>query len=294
MKKNPILLALVILAVIFLFFLGIVLVLTRLSGHEFAFGDKVGVVEITGIIDSSKDTIDDLIRFRDDAAVKAIVLRVDSPGGGVGPSQEIYEEVKKTAQVKPLIVSMGSVAASGGYYVAAAARRILANPGTITGSIGVIMQFPNVQGLLEKIGLRTQVVKSGEHKDIGSPVRPLSEADRKILQEMLDDVHEQFIAAVSEGRNLDPAKVRSLADGRIFTGRQAMAAGLVDELGNLQDAIDIAAEMGGISGEPNVVYPPRERGGLLDFLVDETLSGLRRGLREQSGTGLRFLWSGVE
>jgi protease-4 len=293
MKKNPFYLALLILAVIFLFFFGIALVIAHFSGREFAFGDKVGVVEVTGVITSSNEIIEDLLSFRDDSSVKAIVLRVDSPGGGVGPSQEIHEEIQKMVQIKPVVVSMGSIAASGGYYIAAPARRILANPGTITGSIGVIMEFTNFQDLLQKIGLQMSVVKSGEHKDIGSPLRPMSETDRKILQAMIDDVHQQFIAAVSEGRNLDPKKVKSLADGRIFTGRQALAAGLVDELGNLQDAIEVAADMGGIDGEPNVVYPPGKKLNFMDYLVEETVSSLRRGLQERA-VGLQFLWPGVD
>ncbi|MFA5514916.1 MAG: signal peptide peptidase SppA [Desulfuromonadales bacterium] len=293
MKKNPFLLALLILAVIFLFFFAIALLIVHFSGREFAFGDKVGVVEVTGVITSSRETIDHLLLFRKDDSIKAIVLRIDSPGGGVGPSQEIHEEVRKTAAQKPVVISMGSVAASGGYYIAAPAQRILANPGTITGSIGVIMEFANIQDLLEKIGLQMNVVKSGDHKDIASPVRDMSEGDRAILQEVIDDVHQQFVTAICEGRQLEMEKVQSLADGRIFTGRQAMQAGLVDELGNLQDAIAVAAQMGNISGEPNVVYPPREKMKIIDYLVQETVSGLRHGLRE-GPVGLQFLWSGVE
>jgi len=294
MKKRPFLMALLLLGAIFFFFIALVYTLSSLMGRtsSLAIGDKVAVLEVTGVIAASKDTVDDLIDFRDDASVKAIVLRVDSPGGGVGPSQEIYEEVRKAAKLKPLVVSMGSVAASGGYYIAAPARRILANPGSITGSIGVIMEFTNFQELLQKIGLRSDVVKSGEHKDIGSPIRPMTETDRKILQAMIDDVHAQFIDAVAEGRKLEVEKVRSLADGRIFTGRQAMEAGLVDELGNLQDAIDVAAGLAGIEGKPKVIYPPEKRPGILDYLIEETASQLRHGLQEQASSGLHFIWSG--
>lgn len=296
MKKKPFLLAALIVGAIFIFFLALVYTISGMMGRadSLALGKKVGVIEVTGVIVNSKETIDHLIDFRDDHNVKAIVLRVDSPGGGVGPSQEIYEEVRKAVDVKPVVVSMGSVAASGGYYIAVPARRILANPGSITGSIGVIMEFTNFQELLQKIGLRSDVVKSGEHKDIGSPIRPMTESDRRILQTMIDDVHSQFVDAVAEGRKLDPAVVRSLADGRIFTGRQAKAAGLVDELGNLQDAIDVAAELAGIEGEPKVVYPPEEKSGLLDYLVQETISQFRHGLQGQGSTGLHYIWSGID
>lgn len=294
MKKRPFLMALLLLGAIFLFFILMTYAISSIMGRtaSLPIGEKVGVIEVSGVIVASKDIIDHLIDFRDDKAVKAIVLRIDSPGGGVGPSQEIYEEVRKAVDVKPIVVSMGSVAASGGYYIAAPARRILANPGTITGSIGVIMEFTNFQELLQKIGLRSDVVKSGEHKDIGSPIRPMTDSDRKLLQAMIDDVHAQFIDAVAEGRKMDRDAVRPLADGRIFTGRQAMAAGLVDEMGNLQDAIDVAAELAGIEGEPKVVYPPEEKSGILDYLIQETASQLRHGLQEQGSAGLHFIWSG--
>lgn len=296
MKKRPFLIALLLLGAIFLFFILTVYTISAIMGPaaSLSIGKKVGVIEVTGVIAASKDIIEQLVDFRDDDGVKAIVLRIDSPGGGVGPSQEIYEEVRKAVAVKPVVVSMGSVAASGGYYIAVPARRILANPGSITGSIGVIMEFTNFQELLQKIGLRSDVIKSGEHKDIGSPIRPMSDSDRKILQSLIDDVHSQFIDAVAEGRKLEPDTVRSLADGRIFTGRQALAAGLVDELGNLQDAVDVAAKLAGIEGEPKVVYPPKAKAGILDYLIQETVSQLRHGLQEQNSAGLRFIWSEIE
>lgn len=296
MKKRPFLIAILLLSVIFLFFFALIYTLSGMTGRPagLAVGKKVGVIEVSGVIAASRETIEQLIDFRDDAAIKAIVLRVDSPGGGVGPSQEIYEEVRKAAAVKPVVVSIGSVAASGGYYIAVPAQRIVANPGSITGSIGVIMEFTNFQELLQKIGLRSDVIKSGEHKDIGSPVRPMSDNDRQILQSMIDDVHAQFIEAVAEGRKMDPEVVRPLADGRIFTGRQAMAAGLVDELGNLQDSIEVAAELAGIEGEPKIVYPPKPRTSVLEYLIQETVSQLRHGLQEQGSAGLRFIWSEIE
>lgn len=292
MTKRPFMMALLAVGAIFVFFLGLVLAVATILGDEgLSFGEKVAVIEVYGVIESSDEIIAQLKDFRDDDAVKAIVLRIDSPGGGVAPSQEIHEEVVKTVAVKPVVVSMGSVAASGGYYIAAPARRIFANPGTITGSIGAIMEFTNFQLLLEKIGLRNQVVKSGRHKDIGSPIRPMSVEDRRILQSMIDDVHEQFIDAVAAGRKLEIARVRNLADGRIFSGKQAQAAGLVDTLGNLQDAIASAAELGGIQGEPEVVYPPRPASGWLTSLVEGAALSLRKGIEGKvNGAGLHYLW----
>lgn len=287
--------ALLTLGAIFLFFVLVVVAAGFVGrGRSLPIGEKIGVIEMTGIIVASKTTIEHIIEFRNNPSIKGIVLRVDSPGGGVGPSQEIYEEIKKTVAVKPVVVSMGSVAASGGYYVSAPVNRIFANPGTITGSIGVIMEFTNVQELFGKIGLKNQVIKSGEHKDIGSPVRPMTDSDRQILQSLIDDTQQQFVAAVAEGRKMSVADVEPLADGRVFTGRQALAVGLVDELGNLQDAISAAARMAGIDGEPRVVYPPQEKPGVFQYLIQESATQLRRGLQEQSATGLQFIWSGVE
>ncbi|PLX75860.1 MAG: signal peptide peptidase SppA [Desulfuromonas sp.] len=294
MKKRPFLIASGLLVGLFAFFLLLALVAANLVGQptHFSIGDKVGIVEVLGVISDSRQTIEHLHNFRDNDGVKAIVLRIDSPGGGVGASQEIYDEVRLVSENKPVVVSMGSVAASGGYYIAAPAQRIFANPGTITGSIGVIMQFANFQQLLEKIGLFNVVVKSGEHKDIGSPTRPMSEADRVILQEMIDDVHSQFIESVARGRKLDAAEVGSLADGRIFTGRQAKAYGLVDELGNLEAAIRSAGKLGGIEGEPAVVYPPKKAPRLVDYLVEESMQKVQQLLLKPGNAGLQFLWQG--
>lgn len=279
-----------------MFFLVLALSIAGMTGgtSRFAIGDKVGVVEVFGVISSSSQTIEQLIKFRDDDSVKAVVLRVDSPGGGVGPSQEIHDEVRDLVSVKPVIVSMGSAAASGGYYIAAPANLIFANPGTITGSLGVIMEFTNIQELLEKIGLRSQVVKSGDHKDIGSPVRPMTDEDRAILQALIDDVHTQFIEAVAEGRDLEAEYVRKLADGRIFTGRQASELGLVDELGGMQAAIREAAKMGGIKGDPEVIYPPKKKSRLIDFLVEESMNTLHHALQQEKTIGLSYLWPGLQ
>jgi len=228
-------------------------------------GEKVAVVRIEGPIMDAKNTVDEIKGYLKDASIKALVLRVDSPGGAVAPSQEIYEEVKKAALKKKVIVSMGSVAASGGYYISAPADRIIANPGTLTGSIGVIMEIPNIEGLMNKIGVKTDIIKSGRHKDLASAFRKMEKEERLILQGVLDDVHEQFIKAVSDGRKIPFDEVKKLADGRIFTGRQAMKVRLVDELGTLEDAVAAAGRLAGIKGEPEVVTK-KERFSLFDIL----------------------------
>ncbi len=245
-------------------------------------GDKVALIRVTGIIIDSTDVVDELKQYAKDNSVKAIILRVDSPGGAVAPSQEIYKEIVKIKGNKKVVVSMGSVAASGGYYISAPADRIVANAGTLTGSIGVIMEIPNVEGLMEKIGVTTQIIKSGKHKDIASTFRSMTPEEKQILQTVLDDVHDQFIKAVAEGRGIDVEDIRNLADGRIFTGRMAKGLGLVDDLGNLQDAIMLAGELTGIKGEPRVVSKKEEfsifdmlKSRLPDKLMGNTFSGVQ-------------------
>ncbi|MFM8541554.1 MAG: signal peptide peptidase SppA [Nitrospira sp.] len=251
--------------------------------------DRIGLVRVEGVILDSKDTVSELKRFGDSSSIKAIVLRIDSPGGGVVPSQEIHDAVQRvrTKQNKTVVASMGTVAASGGYYIAAAADRIVANPGTLTGSIGVIMEMVNLEGLLHKVGVEGVVIKSGRYKDVGSPFRKMNPEERRILQSVMDDVHEQFIEAVAEGRSLGVKDVRPLADGRIFTGRQAVDAKLVDELGDLDDAIRIAAEMVGIEGEPAVVNP-KKRFSIRD-IIDSSVQGLLPKLDMRPGIQLKYL-----
>ncbi len=263
MKRKRILIGLGVIAALLVFFFGVLFLIGRYTGAKssrFAFGDKIAIVEVKGVIAQSSGVIEDLQQYVADDGVKAIVLRVDSPGGGVGPAQEIYREIMRirTTSKKKVVTSMGSVAASGGYYIACASDRIVANPGTITGSIGVIMQFSNLEELLKKIGVKGVVLKSGEHKDIGSPFREMTPEEKRIMQEVLDNVHQQFIQAVAEGRKLEISKVAQIADGRILTGEQAKNLGLVDQLGNLQDTIDVTAKMVGIEGKPNVLYPKRK------------------------------------
>lgn len=271
---------------VLLFFLIVFVVIAALSlltifKGKLQLGEKVAVVRVSGIILDSTSVIEELKEYSNDRSVKAIVLRVDSPGGGVAPSQEIYEEILKIKEKKKVVVSMGSVAASGGYYISAPADVIVANAGTLTGSIGVIMEIPNVSGLMEKIGVETQVVKSGRHKDMASVFKSLTPEEKEILQTVLDDVHDQFIEAVSEARGMEYEVVRKLSDGRIFTGRMAKELGLVDELGNLEDAIMLAGKLAGIKGEPEVVYKEKEfsfidmlRGEIPNHLVGNVFSGI--------------------
>lgn len=251
--------------------------------------DRIALIRVEGVILDAQPTVGELKKFGDSPSVKAIVLRIDSPGGGVVPSQEIYDAVKRVRNKsnKAVVASMGTVAASGGYYIASATDRIVANPGTLTGSIGVIMEMANFEGLLKKIGVEGVVIKSGRFKDVGSPLRKMSDEDRQLLQAVMEDVHQQFIQAVAEGRSLDIAEVQSLADGRIFTGRQAKEAKLVDELGDLDDAIRLAADLAGIEGEPRVVEP-RRRFSIRELLESRLFGGLPK-IDLQTGVSLKYL-----
>jgi len=244
-------------------------------------GDRIALVKIQGVIYDSRQTIKDLERYADDDRVKAIVIRVDSPGGGVAASQEIYQELLRLREEKhkKVVVSMGSVAASGGYYVSCGADHVVANPGTVTGSIGVIAEWYNYGSLLNWAGLKPEVVKSGALKDIGSPVREMTDQEREFLQGMVDRLYNQFVGVVVTARagkaGLDEAKIRLLADGRVFTGDEALQNGFVDELGNERTAIVSAARMVGITGEPVVVEPPAERSlTILDLLTKTDVSEL--------------------
>lgn len=232
-------------------------------------GDKVGVVEVTGLISKSTPILEELKKFREDRNIKAIVLRVSSPGGAVGPSQEIMEEVIKTKKTKKVVASFGGIATSGGYYVACAADLIMASPGSATGSIGVIMQLANVEQLTKKLGLDFYSLKAGALKDMGSPFKPLTPEERAVFQGLLNNIHEQFIKDVAENRKLPVEKVRTLADGRVFTGQEAKQLGLVDALGNFNDAVERAGRMGGIKGKIETVYPEKKGFSLLKLLLGQ-------------------------
>lgn len=221
-------------------------------------GGRVALVEVEGLIADADRVVRELGRHGDDPSIRAVVVRIQSPGGVVGPTQEIHDAIQRLRDAgKPVVASMGSVAASGGYYLAAAATRIVANPGTLTGSIGVILQLAEIEGLLRKVGVRYEVIKAGRLKDSGSFARPMTPEERAVLQAVLDDMHDQFISAIATGRRMPKERVRALADGRVYSGRMAQQLGLVDALGGLDDAIRLAGELGGIPGKPRVVRPRR-------------------------------------
>lgn len=251
--------------------------------------EGVGLIEVKGMILDSKETIRQLRYFLKQDKVKAIVLRVDSPGGIVAPSQEIYAEVKKFAAKKKVIVSMGSLAASGGYYISAPASLIYANPGTITASIGVILKLSNIESLMDKIGIKSHTLKTGKYKDSGSPVREFSPEDRAMLQSVIDNTHEQFVKAVAEGRKLSVEEVRRIADGRILSGEQAMGHKLVDRLGTLQDAIEEAGKLAGIAGEPELLLPPKKKVNYMDLLV-EGAEGTFNGSLSRAASGMKMMY----
>lgn len=238
---------------------------------DFAFSDRVQVIDIDGELIQSRPILDQLKRYEDSSSVRAILLNIDSPGGGVAVSQELYAEIKRLREKKDktVVAYVSSTGASGAYYVACAANKIVANPGTIIGSIGVIAEWVNYSDLLEWAKLKNVVFKTGEFKDTGSGTRPLTDKERTYFQGLIDDMYVQFVEAVASGRKLDLQDVRSLADGRVFTGRDAKERKLVDEIGNFQDALDLAAKLAGISGKPRLIRPSRQRVTLLDVLTTD-------------------------
>ncbi|HDM09518.1 MAG: signal peptide peptidase SppA [Deltaproteobacteria bacterium] len=291
-KRTFLTVVLIVLIVGLVLGLASILIIKQIgSSSKIAFGDKIGVIPIEGPIASSRSIVNQLVKFKKDKGIKAIILRIDSPGGGVGPSQEIYREVMRTRSQKKVIASMGAVAASGGYYIASAADKIVANPGTLTGSIGVIMEFFQIQELLKKLGVGMEIIKSGEFKDIGSPHRKLTEKEKKLLQNLISDIQTQFVNAVAKGRNLPIEKIRKIADGRILSGEQAKDLGLVDQLGNFQDAIELAKKMAGIKGEATLIYPSRRKAGLWDMLFNSAARSILRAIKA-SNPEVQYYWPG--
>lgn len=272
MKKRAVVITIVVASCILVFgFIALtVLVTVSGGGGEFqfvSFGPKVAVVELYGEIADSRDFVRQVKRYTDDDNVRAILVDINSPGGAVAPSQEMYSQLMKARDAgKIVVVSMRSVAASGGYYVACAADKIVANPGTLTGSIGVIMSFPTAKKLMDKIGLSWETVKSGDLKDVGTWTRQMTPEENRMLKAVIDDTYEQFVQAVANGRNKAEEDVYPLADGSIFTGRQAYNLGLVDTLGSYEDAISIAGEMAGLGPDPDIIQERKIKPGLLDLL----------------------------
>lgn len=273
----------------------IIALTSLLSGkNELTLLPGIGLVEVKGLIIDPLETVKQLHDFGKDDKVKSVVVRIDSPGGVVGPSQEIWSAVKRLKEKKPVVVSMGSVAASGGYYIAVPATLIFANPGTITGSIGVLMKFSNLEGLMSKVGMKAFTLKTGKFKDVGSPARSMSAEEKAMLQSVIESTHGQFVRAVAEGRKLPEAKVREIADGRIFSGEQALANKLIDRLGTLHDAVLEAGQLGGLSGEPDVIKPPKKKPFLLDMLVEESAGKFSSMMRKEKGFTLNYEMEGME
>jgi len=276
MRRHPIILGFGILLCIGAVFFALIyaLGLFKGEGRSLHLRAKVGVVRVEGVIIDSGDITDQIDEFADDEGIRAVVLRINSPGGGVVPSQEIYQSVRELRKKKKVVASMGAVAASGGYLIATGADRIVANPGSITGSISAVMHFADIQELMKKVGVRSSVVKSGKFKDIGSPVRDMTAEERQLVQGIVDDIYDQFTKTVAENRNVPLGTLLGLADGRIFSGRQALAVKLVDELGGFQDAVSLAGRLAGMEGKPAVVYAAKKKTSLWKYLLESGLSAL--------------------
>jgi protease IV len=294
MRRHPVILGICILLFIGVVFFTLIYVLNLFKGDggSLHLQAKVGVVRIEGIIADSRESIEQIDELADDDGIKAVVVRIDSPGGGVAASQEIYRAVRQLQIKKKVIVSMGSVAASGGYMIATAADRIVANPGTITGSISAVMHFADVQELMKKVGVRSSVIKSGKFKDIGSPVREMTAEEKQLIQGLVDDIYDQFVRTVSEDRKIPLEIVMGLADGRIFSGRQALQLKLVDELGGLQDAVLLAGRLAGIEGKPAVVYSAKKKSNLWKYLIESTAAAVSGEIRKSTAEsrGAQYLF----
>lgn len=294
-KKHPILFGIFIL---FLLSAGFSLVVYGISAilsdkHSFALHDKVGIVSIEGFIGDSNDVVEQLSQFSKDDTIKAVVVRINSPGGGVAPSQEVYEAVVQLKKKKKVVASMGSVAASGGYMIACATDKIVANPGTITGSISAIMTFANAEELLKKIGLKTSVVKSGKFKDIGSPAREMTAEERSLIQELVDDIYDQFLDTVSQNRRISKEDLKNIADGRVFSGRQAKKIGLIDDIGDMTYAVDLAGKLSGIEGKPDVVYSKKKGQKFWEFILGDMMNAFGWKISEKTQTfnGVHYLFT---
>lgn len=279
-KRRDVIVAVIIVTffvVAFLIF-GVMMIGLVSSGGEVgfsSFGSGVGVLEVFGVMDeaSGRPVVWQLDRWQDNSSIKAIVIHINSPGGEVAISQEIYDAILRARDEKPVVVSMASVAASGGYYIACGADRIMANPGTITGSIGVIMSYHTFEGLMDKMGIEMETIKSGEFKDVGNYSRQATKKERLMLKSVIMDGYEQFVEVIAQGRGMDKNEVYPLADGSIFTGLQAYNLGLVDTLGGLKEAISLAGELAGMEGEPNIIRPYKREKFSFFRLLEESIFG---------------------
>lgn len=294
-KKNILVVLLVFGGLFLAFFIFAAVLLAAMNDGGLALGqERIGVVEIEGAIMESEKTVKDLKRFVDDDSIKGIVVRVNSPGGAVAPSQEIYEAVRRAREKKPLAVSMGSTAASGGYYIAVGSDKIFANSGTVTGSIGVVTQLFTVKEVMEKIDVQVHTITTGPYKDAGNPFEEWTAREEAYFGQLIDDIHNQFVEDVAEGRKMEVDEVRKYADGRVFTGRQALDMKLVDELGTLHDTVAWVAGEAGIEGEPQTVYPPEERPGLLKELVEGSVDTVVREARNSTTPVIEYRYTGPQ
>ncbi len=257
----------------FLAFMGLSFFLWFASKMDLLAGpNRIAVIRIRGAIDNVEEILKAMREYREDDNVQAIILRIESPGGGIGASQELYLEVKRTLAVKPVVASLGGIAASGGYYIASATDHIVANPGTITGSIGVVISFPNLRELFDRLGYQTIIIKSGEFKDTGNPGREMTDEERDLLEDAIQQAHQQFIRHVALGRDMPESDVMEIADGRILLGEKALELGLIDELGNFHDAVAVAARLGEIEVKPKIIFFEKRKWSLLDFLLGTNMS----------------------
>ncbi len=294
MRKHPVILGILILLVLgfFSYFFFYKAGLYSGGSRSFSLKDKIGVVSVEGVITDSIPITEQLDEFGNDNSVIAVILRVDSPGGGVAASQEIYDAVIELKKKKKVVASMGSIAASGGLLVACSADKIVANPGTITGSISAIMQFANIEELLKKVGVKSSVVKSGQYKDIGSPLREMTSEEKVIVQDLVDDIYNQFIDVIVKERRLPREKVVEIADGRVFSGRKAKELGLVDYLGDMTFAAKLASKMAGKTGEYELVYPEKKRFSAFDYFLENAASKIGDSIKEKikSTSSLSYLY----
>jgi protease-4 len=292
MRKHPVVVGLILLvalgAVVYFMSYRAGLQSSRAGSNAFSLTDKIGVVPVEGVITDSIEIAENLEEFGNDRSIVAVVVRIDSPGGGVAASQEIYDAIVALKKKKKVVASMGSIAASGGLMIACAADKIVANPGTITGSISAVMQFANVEELMKKIGVKSSVVKSGPYKDIGSPMREMTPEEKIIIQELIDDIYNQFIDVIVRDRKLPRQQVIAIGDGRVFSGRKAKEYGLVDQLGDLAAAAKLAGVLAGSSGSYDLVYPPEKRLSILDYVMESAANQLARSVRQKAET-----WGGA-
>lgn len=292
MRKHPVILGILLLltmvAVLYAVFYRAGASSGGVRSQSFSLKDKIGVVPVEGVIADSIEITENIEGFAEDDSIAAVVVRIDSPGGGVAASQEIYDAIVELKKKKKVVISMGSVAASGGLLIACAGDKIVANPGTITGSISAIMQFANVEELLKKVGVKASVVKSGQYKDIGSPVREMTPEEKAILQELIDDIYQQFVDVIVRDRKLPREKVVAISDGRVFSGRKAKEYGLVDQLGDMASAARLAGSLAGKKGKCDLVYPRKKHPTFFDYLFESAADQLSRSVQEKSRK-----WSGV-